>query len=163
MTALLRRVRVGLAVAGVALVSTLVGVAVVTVPPAGWTTGDITTGNAPAYPDLQTRRYDAPPDMTLAVHAAVANRLLGWHVVQTDQVMGQVTMEARPLLGFSPDQIIATITPDGRYSRVSIRAHSADSRPDLGSNARHIRDLQAAVDVKLPPAPPPVPPVLPPQ
>ena len=127
--------------------------AVLLIPRAGWNTNDITTGDG-TYPDLTTRRYDAPPDMVAAFAAQAATRLLKWRVVDTDTQAGRVTLEVPVAGGIFTDDVTVSSVPDGQMTRAVIRSHSRLGRGDLGVNARHIRALQAVMDDKLPAAPP---------
>jgi uncharacterized protein (DUF1499 family) len=141
----LRRARTPLLLIGIAAAA-----AIVLIPRAWLTANDVTTGAAPAYPDLRDRLYDMPPDQTLQVAAAVAGRIPRWKVVSTDRAGGVVHVEIRTALPFFTDDLTVHVHPEGRNSRVTIRSRSRVGRGDLGENARHIRALQAAMDSKLP-------------
>jgi uncharacterized protein (DUF1499 family) len=124
-----------------------------TVPPAGWTTGDITTGASRDYPDLVSHRYDMPVDNTTLFAAEAARRLPRGRVVITDPAHGIVRAEVRRTFPIPiTDDVTMTVVPDGDGSRVMIRSRSRNDKADLGANARHIRDLQAAMDARLPQA-----------
>ena len=143
-------------VARIALGLAALGAAGALLVPRAWlTTNDVTTGRHPGYPDLQDRRYDAPPAATLAAAADAARRLPRWRVVAVDQQDRTVRVEVRTGVGGFTDDLTVHVTPDGPdggRSRVTVRSRSRVGRGDLGENARHIRALQAAMDRKLPPA-----------
>ena len=120
------------------------------VPLAGWTSSDVTAGASAGYPDLQPRLYDSAPENTTVVASAVANRVLGWQVLKTDVPGRTVSAVAPGFLGMKTDEVQIRIEPIGSVSRIVIRSHSRSLPADLGSNARHIRDLQTALDDKLP-------------
>ena len=144
--------RLGFQVVGALVAGTLVALAVVYVPPAGWTSNDVTTGQHPGYPDLVSHRYDMSVANTTIFAAEAAHRL-GWQVTRTDANAG--TMEAVVTVVPIPfkDDVTVTVTPDDKdpqYAVVTIRSHSRIGGADLGENARHIRALQAWMDDKLP-------------
>ena len=120
------------------------------VPRAWLSTNDVTTGKSPEYPDLQDRRYDFPPDETVAVADQVARRIPRWQVVSTDKARRTVQVLITTAFGGFKDDMTILILPEGKNSRVTIRSHSRIGRSDLGENARHIRALQSAMDTKLP-------------
>jgi uncharacterized protein (DUF1499 family) len=136
-------------IGGTVLICGAVAVAIWLIPPAGWTTNDITTSAAPDYPDLTSRVYDMAPAQTIEVAAAVATQKLGWKIVQSNLAGGVLSAEAKTPLGLFTDDVIVTVTPKGDNSLVTIRSHSRVGRADLGENARHIRALQAAMDGQL--------------
>lgn len=126
------------------------------VPAAGWTTSEVTTGASAAYPELQSRLYDSAPLNATLVTAAVATRLPGWKVRRTD-THGYVVEAEAGALGLTMDEItvrIEPVGPKGQDSRVVIRSRTRFGPSDLGRGATHIRDLQAAMDDKLPPLDP---------
>jgi len=135
------------------VIGILISCAILLVPPAGWTTSDITTGNAPGYPDLQVRQYDSSPSNTIQVVAASASLQPNWKVKGTDTARGTVQIEAHPALPIFTEDMTVTVTPtgpDNDYSQVTIRSHSRFGVGDLGANARNIRALQTTMDDKLP-------------
>jgi hypothetical protein len=93
-------------------------------------------------------------DNTTVFAAEAARRLPGWRVTDTDRANGIVRAQVRrifPLPG--TDDVVITVVPEGSGSRVTIRSHSRGGSADPGANARHIRDLQAAMDARLPEMP----------
>ena len=136
----------GFAVAGIYYV-------VRNVPAAGWRLHDVTTGVTLEYPALQSRLYDATPGNATVLAAAAASRLAKWKVIRTDITAHRVECEVTTTLGLRTDEVTISITPSGpdeNASRVQIHSRSRLATPDLGENARHIADLQSAMDDKLP-------------
>lgn len=123
---------------------------VVYLPPAGWTTNDVTTGKHPGYPDIVTHHYDMSVDHTTTFAAEAIRRIPGGHVKSLDAVHGQVTGEATVLGTPFIDDVTITVTPEGSHSAVEIRSHSRVGKGDLGVNATRIRAIQALMDDKLP-------------
>lgn len=117
----------------------------------GGTPTSITTGDG-KYSDLTPRVYDAPPAMVAAFTKEATTRLLGWRVQQGGGDTNQVSVEVPS--GLFTDDLTVTVSPEGNNSRVVIRSHSRQGPADFGRNARHIRQLQAAMDDKLPAANP---------
>lgn len=135
----------------VLLFAALPAAAALLLVPRPWlTSNDVTTGDAPGYPDLQDRVYDFPPDGTVTLAAAVAARIPRWKVVETDRATRTVHVEVRTALPLFTDDLTIHVSPEGRNARVAIRSHSRVGRGDLGENARHIRALQSAMDARLP-------------
>lgn len=123
------------------------------VPAAGWRINDVTTSATQEYPELQSRVYDSSPENTTVFTAAAAARLPRWKVIQTDTTAYRVRCEVKTPLNLFTDDVTVQITPsgpDGDASKVQVRSHSRIGRADLGQNAQHIRELQAAMDDKLP-------------
>ena len=140
-----------------ALIGALIMTAILYVPKAGWTTNDVTTSQNLDYPDLQDRRYDSSPLNTVRVIAATASTLPNWKVISKGEDTSVVRIEARAQLFLFTDDITVSVVPIGRNSDaskdsslVTIRSRSQVGQGDLGANARHIRDLQSAMDDKLP-------------
>jgi uncharacterized protein (DUF1499 family) len=135
------------------------------VPAAGWRINDVTTSVTREYPDLQSRLYDSTPENTTLLAAAAAALLPRWKVVRTDPAQHIVIYEVRTPLNLFTDDVTVRVEPAGpagEASRVQIQSRSRVGKVDLGQNAKHIRELQAAMDEKLPrlslsPSPEPVP------
>jgi Protein of unknown function (DUF1499). len=124
------------------------------VPPAGWTTNDVTTGKHPGYPDLTPHLYDATVSDATRFAAAAATRLR-WKVIETNPESGTMRAEVTAPIPVFRDDLTVTVTPRGNAALVSIHSRSRTGfGGDLGANARHIRALQAAMDAKLPLASP---------
>lgn len=123
------------------------------VPAAGWSINDVTTGVTLEYPELQSRVYDSSPENTTILAAAAATRLPRWKVIRTQPAAHRVTFEVKTPLGLFTDDVTVQVDPsgpEGNASKVKIHSRSRVGRADLGQNAQHIRELQAAMDEKLP-------------
>jgi uncharacterized protein (DUF1499 family) len=133
-----------------ALLLGTVAALIVTVPLAGWTTNDITTGQAAGYPDLTTRRYDMSVDNTTIFAAEALRRTPGGEVKQTDPTGGRVVGQAWVIGTPFHDDIEITVAPENGHAVVSIHSHSRFGFADFGVNAARIRSIQALMDDKLP-------------
>lgn len=123
------------------------------IPAAGWRINDVTTGATPEYPELQSRVYDSSLENTTIVTAAVAAKLPRWKVMHTDPAAHRVVCEVKTPLGLFTDDVFVLVEsagPNRDTSRVKINSRSRVGKADLGQNAEHIRELQAAMDDKLP-------------
>lgn len=134
------------------LVGTIAALAIIYVPPAGWTSNEVITGKHPGYPNLKSRVYDMQSGHCI-LFAAEAARRLGWQVLETDRESGTLHATAPGFPIPLKDEITVTALPDPsnpRHTVVEIRSRSSYGPGDLGANARHIRDLQGWMDDKLP-------------
>lgn len=131
----------------------LVLLGVVLVPRAGWTSHDVTTGRHSGYPDLNPHLYDISVLQATQVAAQLASRIPGWRVVYLNANGGEMQAEVTTLP--LPRQIVTLqVRPTGpsdRHAEVLIRSRSVWGLGDFGINARNIRNLQSAMDDKLPP------------
>lgn len=135
------------------LLGASVTTAIFIVPAAGWLSNDVTTGQHRGYPDIQPRKYDSSPTNTLQFAAAAATSLPNWKVIKRDETKGTIQIEVRTAIPIFTDDLTVLVAPtgaNGDSSLVTIRSKSRVGKGDLGSNARHIRALQAAMDDKLP-------------
>ncbi len=110
---------------------------------------DVTTGETPAYPDLQPRRYPQDPATVFRAVQTVAAGTRGWRVMSADPIGGRLQAEARVLLTPFTDDVTVTVQPAGGGSRVLVRSRSRVGRGDLGVNARRIRAFLRAMDQQL--------------
>jgi uncharacterized protein (DUF1499 family) len=125
-----------------------VAAAILFVPPAGWTSADVETGRHPGYPELQPHIYDMQPTNTVQFVQSAISRLSGWRMVKADPTTGTVEATAP---GFpAQSDVTINVKISGANSLVMIRSRSRFGFADLGTNARHIRALQAQMDDKLP-------------
>jgi uncharacterized protein (DUF1499 family) len=125
----------------------------------GWqrrwlTINDVTTGETAAYPELKPRVYatDVPATQRAALEACGA--LPRWRVREpAPDAQGAIQAEAQTLLRFTDDVTIRFEALAGgatARTRVVIRSRSRAGRGDMGTNARHIAELQSAMDARLP-------------
>ena len=132
------------------------GLAALALGYAGWanrrifTVNDITTGESSAYPELRSRVYYAEPaqvlnaaEQAIRTPAPLAGRPSGYRNNALDA-------EVRTPIGGYTDDVTVYLTPlGGGQTRAVIRSHSRVGKGDLGQNATHIRELQAAMDRRL--------------
>lgn len=118
---------------------------------------DITTGATAAYPELQAHIYAADAATTRTAAEAAIDSLRRWKLVETPEIEGGETpplhAEVRSFLFHFVDDVTVrfeTIPATPPRTRVVIRSHSRVGKGDLGENARSIRALQAAMDIRLP-------------
>lgn len=98
-----------------------------------------------AYPDLQTRRLDAPPAQAFE-RALAAARAQGWEIVATDPAAGRIeATDTTFWFGFK-DDVVIRIEPDGAGSRLDVRSKSRVGKSDVGANAARIRAFLAVLD-----------------
>lgn len=122
----------------------------------GWThrrrifVNDITTGENTAYPALRSRVYYADVAATMAAAEQAIDRLPHWKVATRDAENDALEVEVKTPLGLFTDDVTVYFFPLGSgQTRVTIRSRSRLGRGDLGQNAAHIRELQAAMDDRL--------------
>jgi uncharacterized protein (DUF1499 family) len=111
---------------------------------------DVTTGESSAYPSLRSRVYYADVPQAAAAAEQALSRLPRWKLVQHDSENGVLEAEVRTRVGPFTDDVTVYFFPLGRgQTRVTVRSRSRLGRGDLGQNAHHIRELQAAMDARL--------------
>ncbi len=97
-----------------------------------------------AYPDLRTLVVDEPAPAVFA-RALAAVRALGWEVAGQDAGAGRIeATDTTFWFGFQ-DDVAVRIRPDGARARVDVRSISRIGGGDVGTNARRIRTLLAAL------------------
>lgn len=122
----------------------------------GWThrrrifVNDITTGENTAYPALRSRVYYADVAATMAAAEKAVEHMPHWKVGTRDAENDALEVEVKTPLGLFTDDVTVYFFPLGSgQTRVTIRSRSRIGRGDLGQNAAHIRELQAAMDDRL--------------
>ncbi len=111
---------------------------------------DITTGESVAYPGLISRVYYADVPQAAAAAEQALGRLARWKLIHHDSENDALEAEVRTRIGPFTDDVTVYFFPLGRgQTRVTIRSRSRLGRGDLGQNAHHIRELQAAMDARL--------------
>lgn len=123
---------------------------------AGWTNrrlfvvNDITTGESALYPRLRSRVYYADAPAVVAAAEQAVRSLPRWQVVRRDAENDALEAEAETPIGHFIDDVTIYAVPLGHgQTRAIIRSRSRLGRGDLGQNAVHIRELQAAMDRRL--------------
>ena len=115
-----------------------------------FTVSDITTGESAAYPALRSRVYYTDLSGAMAAAEQALKRLPGWEVRSLDADNDLLEASVAAPLGFSTDDVTVYIFDLGHgQTRVTIRSRSRVGAGDLGRNAAHIRQLQAAMDDRL--------------
>lgn len=118
--------------------------------PAWFSQNDLTTGAAPAYPELTSRRYPHPPKDVYEAAVQAAERINRWKVVGRDPTRREARVEVRTALFWFVDDLTLRVELDGELSsRVVVRSRSRVGRGDLGENFRHIQALQKEMDRTL--------------
>jgi len=111
---------------------------------------DVTTGQTPAYPELEDGSYAASEDrVARAVQDAIAD-LPRWTLQGSGKGPGGVSLQAlrKTRMGFV-DEVTIRIRREGGRTLVKVRSRSRTGQIDFGQNARNIRELFAALDAKV--------------
>ena len=115
---------------------------------------EVETGASHEYANLAPRAFpQTPAEVSRAVESAVT-ALPGWSLRGSGSGSGGHAIQAEHrLLSFAPfrEDIVVSVRPTGKGSRVSIRSRSRVGPWDLGQNARNIRQLLAELDRRLAP------------
>lgn len=120
----------------------------------GWTNrrlffvNDITTGESAAYPALRSRVYYVEISQAMTAAEQALSRLPGWKVLSQDAENDLIEASAKSVLG-ADDVTIYFFSLGLGQVRVTIRSRAQNGLGDLGRNAAHIRQLQAAMDDRL--------------
>lgn len=111
---------------------------------------DVTTGESAAYPHLRSRVYYAEPRAVLAAAQQAIRTLPRWRVVFVDMENDALEAEAETLVGhFLDDVTLYAVGLGHGQTRATLRSRSRVGGGDLGQNAVHIRELQAAMDDRM--------------
>lgn len=113
-----------------------------------FTVHDVTSGESAAYPALRSRVYYAEMDRAIAAAEQALSRLPGWEVVSRDAENDILEASAKSALG-TDDVTIYFFALGHSQVRVTIRSRARSGLGDLGRNAAHIQQLQAAMDDRL--------------
>lgn len=115
-----------------------------------FTVNDVTTGESAAYPHLRSRVYYAAPSAVLSAAQQAIRTLPRWRVVFVDTENDALEAEAETPVGrFLDDVTLYAIDLGHGQTRATLRSRSRVGGGDLGQNAVHIRELQAAMDDRL--------------
>jgi uncharacterized protein (DUF1499 family) len=104
----------------------------------------IATQQKGAYPELTGLVLAEPPAAAFArVRAALAR--LGLEEVAAEEAEGRIeATDTTPWFGFK-DDVVVRLRPQGAGTRVDVRSLSRVGRSDLGTNAKRIRRILAAL------------------
>ena len=114
-----------------------------------WTVSDITTGESAAYPALRSRVYYAEISRAMTAAEQAITRLPGWTLAGRDGENDILEASVRAALGGTDDVTTYFFALGRGQVRVTIRARARAGFGDLGRNAAHIKQLQAAMDDRL--------------
>jgi uncharacterized protein (DUF1499 family) len=102
--------------------------------------------------DLKTRFYKADPATVRKTVQDVIPQLStygsGWKIVN-DKTGAENVITAEVPVVFFTDDLTVTIKENEDETRVDVRSASRVGKSDFGENARHVRQLLAALDEKL--------------
>jgi uncharacterized protein DUF1499 len=103
------------------------------------------------FPELRTRPYTVPPgDLYEAV--SMASAALGWELATADRERGAIEAIVTSRIWRFKDDVSIRVEPLAQHGSVlHARSASRRGRGDLGANSRHIMDLLAALESRLPP------------
>lgn len=113
-----------------------------------FTVNDVTTGESAAYPALRSRVYYAEISRALTAAEQALSRLPGWKLESRDTENDILEASANSALG-TDDVTVYFFTLGHGQVRVTIRSRTRNGFGDLGRNAAHIKQLQAAMDDRL--------------
>ena len=114
------------------------------------TTNVAETSEHSAFPELRTRRYEAPPAL-LFDYARRAAQSLGWEITVLDADTHEIQAVVKTRVwGFQDDVTIQTPPAQPSGSWLVVRSASRVGKGDLGANTRHIMNLVQAVDMTIP-------------
>ena len=113
-----------------------------------FTVSDVTTGESAAYPALRSRVYYAEMSRAMSAAGLALSRLPGWSVVSRDAENSILEASVKTTLG-TDDVTVYFFALGHSQIRVTIRSRSRNGYGDLGRNAAHIKQLQAAMDDRL--------------
>ena len=109
---------------------------------------DVTTGESAAYPALRSRVYYAEISRGMTAAGLAVSRLPGWAVVSRDAENDILEASVKSALG-TDDVTVYFFALGYSQIRVTIRSRTRNGYGDLGRNAVHIKQLQAAMDDRL--------------
>ena len=113
-----------------------------------FTVSDVTTGESAAYPVLRSRVYYAEMERAMAAAEMSLSRLPGWEAVSRDAENNILEASAKTTLG-TDDVTVYFFALGHSQIRVTVRSRTRNGFGDLGRNAAHIKQLQAAMDDRL--------------
>jgi hypothetical protein len=114
------------------------------------TTNVAETSEHSPFPELRTRRYEAPAGLLFDVARRAAQHL-GWEVTLLDAEKREIRAIVKTRVWkFKDDVTIQTPPAQPSGSWLIVRSASRVGKGDLGANTRHILDLVQAVDAMVP-------------
>ncbi len=113
-----------------------------------FTVNDVTTGESNAYPALRSRVYYAEISRAMAAAEQAVSRLPGWTQVSRDAENDILEVSVKTALG-TDDITVYFFALGHSQIRATVRSRSRSGFGDMGRNAAHIKQLQAAMDDRL--------------
>jgi uncharacterized protein (DUF1499 family) len=102
-----------------------------------------------AYPDVQTLRFERPPQQVFETALQLVEDR-GWELVDADANDGRIEATATTQWFGFKDDVVIRIGTDGATTLLDMRSKSRLGASDVGANAQRIRefrdDLQAELD-----------------
>ncbi|MFV8834843.1 DUF1499 domain-containing protein [Aquisalimonas sp.] len=109
---------------------------------------DVIAQQREAYPDLESRRYNASMGAVFDA-AEEAARVMQWRIEAADRDDGRIEAVATTAwFGFQDDVVVRLREGDDAVT-VDVRSASRIGRGDLGANAERIREYLAALDARF--------------
>ncbi|MGK2857158.1 MAG: DUF1499 domain-containing protein [Thermoanaerobaculia bacterium] len=109
---------------------------------------DVTTGETPAYPNLQPQRFGADAASVFAAALASA-KAIDLEITASDATKGEIRGVAKTRIMRFKDDVTITVTRAGDRAVVNIRSASRLGQSDFGVNAKRIELLQAEIASRL--------------
>ena len=113
-----------------------------------FTVSDVTTGESAAYPALRSRVYYAEMSRAMSAGEQALSRLPGWTLASRDAENSILEASVKTALG-TDDVTVYFFALGHSQIRVTVRTRARNGFGDLGRNAAHIQQLQAAMDDRL--------------
>lgn len=105
----------------------------------------VTTGESPAYPELQPARFAKDPDEVYRRALETGREMDRWRSFTVDAETRHFKCEAVSRLFHFVDDVDVWVLEDGGEAEVKVRSRSRVGRGDLGANARRIKGYLAAL------------------
>ncbi|MBX3279328.1 MAG: DUF1499 domain-containing protein [Acidobacteria bacterium] len=113
------------------------------------TTNTAQTSEAPEFPELKTRVYNAPLPVVFARAAALAAEIPKWAVESQDAESGVIKVVWTSTLRGFKDDITITIRGEGETTQVDAHSASREGKGDIGMNRHHLKTFLEALDEKM--------------
>ncbi|RUO23023.1 DUF1499 domain-containing protein [Aliidiomarina minuta] len=100
------------------------------------------------YPEVQTLRFNQPPQQVFEAALEVVNRS-GWELVDANANEGRIEATATTFWFGFKDDVVIRVVADGEQSLLDIRSKSRIGRSDVGANAARIRAFSKQLETTL--------------
>lgn len=101
-----------------------------------------------AYPDIETMRFDNPPQQVFEAALEVVENS-GWELVEANANDGRIEATATTQWFGFKDDVVIRITSDNSSTLLDIRSKSRLGASDVGANAARIRDFRDDLQSQL--------------